>query len=274
MTTWRQRFERSAAVVLVVFGASLASSATSSANAQESVIVYAAASLTNAISEVLDLCAAANQPAVIKASFAASSDLAKQIEHGASAAVYLSASSDWMDYLDKRGLLARGSRHRLLSNTLVVIVPAASLLPETISPLEAFRTLPADSRVAMGDPDHVPAGIYAKAALEHIGAWEIVRKQAANTGDVRAALTLVETGAVPIGIVYATDALVSRKVRTVAVFPPESHPPIIYEAALIDGRNTPAVDRLYTCLRGTDAARIFERHGFLALGKSGHADPR
>ena len=156
-----------------------------------------------------------------------------------------------------------------------MIIAPASLPPlENLPPAEVVAALPADSRIAMGDPDHVPAGIYAKAALEHVDAWEGVRERVAGTATVRAALALVETGAVSLGIVYGTDALVSRKVRIVAVFPPESHPPIVYETALLRGQDTPAARRLYACMRGADAARILERHGFLPLGYAGHADAR
>jgi molybdate transport system substrate-binding protein len=249
-----------------------AASSASANNVRDTIVVYAAASLTNAVNDVLDLCAG-GEPGRIKASFASSSVLAKQIEHGAEAAVFLSANAAWMDYLDKRGLLAEGSRHRLMNNRLVVIAPKSS--PADDIPLrELFANLPADGRVAMGDPDHVPAGMYAKAALEHVGAWEIVRNRAARTANVRAALALVETGAAPLGIVYATDARVSRGVRTVAIFPPESHPPIVYEAALVQGHRTPAVDRLHACIRGASAATTFERHGFLILGTPRYADAR
>jgi molybdate transport system substrate-binding protein len=243
------------------------------AQANEGVLVYAAASMTNVVEEIVGLCGSVQQES-IKTSFAASSVLAKQIEHGASAAVFLSANSAWMDYLEDRNVLADDTRHRLAGNSLVIIAPASSPPLEKLPPAKVVAALPADSRIAMGDPDHVPAGSYAKAALEYIDAWESVRERVARTATVRAALALVETGAVSLGIVYKTDALVSRKVRTVAVFPPESHPPIVYETALIREQDTPAARRLYACFRGADAARILERHGFLPLGYHGYADAR
>jgi molybdate transport system substrate-binding protein len=227
--------------------------------------------MTNVVEEIVGLCGL-GQPETIKTSFAASSVLAKQIEHGASAAVFLSANSAWMDYLEDRDVLANDTRHRLAGNSLVIIAPASSPPPEDLPTAKVVATLPIDSRIAMGDPDHVPAGIYAKAALEHIDAWEGVRKRVAGTATVRAALALVETGAVSLGIVYGTDAMVSRKVRTVAVFPPESHPPIVYETALLREQDTPAARRLFACMRGADAALILERHGFLPLGYPGYAD--
>jgi molybdate transport system substrate-binding protein len=242
-----------------------------SAQADEPVLVYAAASMTNVVEEIVDFCGSGQQEA-IKTSFAASSVLAKQIEHRAAAAVFLSANSAWMDYLEQRDVLAIDSRHRFAGNSLVVITPASSQPLEKLSPAILVANLPADSRIAMGDPDHVPAGIYAKAALGHIDAWVGVRDRVAGTATVRAALALVETGAVPLGIVYGTDALVSRKVRIAAVFPPRSHPPIVYETALLREHDTPAVRQLYACIRGADAARILERHGFLPLGNTGYAD--
>lgn len=270
MTGCVHRRRRISAVLLIAL---LVACLSAPAQADEPILVYAAASMTNVVEEIVGLCGP-GQPETIKTSFAASSVLAKQIEHGASAAVFLSANSAWMDYLERLDVLASDTRHRLAGNSLVIIAPASSPPPENLLPAEVVAALPADSRIAMGDPDHVPAGIYAKAALEHFGVWEYVRKRAAGTATVRAALALVETGATPLGIVYATDALASRRVRVVAVFPPGSHPPIVYEAALLRERDIPAARRLYACMRGADAARILERHGFLPLGYAGYADAR
>ena len=239
--------------------------------AAESIIVYSAASLTNVVEETVDLCGL-EQTETIKTSFAASSILAKQIDHGAPASVYLSANSAWMDYLEERQLLTAGSRQRLMSNSLVMVAPLSSPLAENLTPVEVLAALPPDSHFAMGDPDHVPAGIYAKAALQYLNAWEDARGRAARTANVRAALALVETGAASVGIAYATDALASQKVRIVARFPSASHPPIVYETALIRGGDTTAAERLYSCLRGADAAQIFERHGFLSLENRDYAN--
>lgn len=241
--------------------------------ARAEIFVYAAASLTNVVSDVIDLCAL-KHPETVRVSFAASSVLAKQIDHGAPAALFISANTAWMDYLDQRDLLAAGSRRSVAGNSLVLIAPAVSSLAETLAPAAIPNHLPADGRVAMADPDHVPAGIYAKAALTHVGAWEAVQGRAARTANVRAALALVETGAAPLGIVYATDAVVGAKVRRVGVFPPGSHPPIVYEAALVRGRESPAARRLFACVLGADAAPVFERHGFLVSRSPDYADAR
>jgi molybdate transport system substrate-binding protein len=239
--------------------------------AHEPILVFAAASMTNVVDEFVDFCKR-GEPEPIRTSFAASSVLAKQIEHGAAATLFVSANTAWMDYLDQRALLAKDTRYHLAGNSLVMITPISSSLPENLAPDEVLATLSTDDRIAMGDPDHVPAGIYAKAALEYTGAWEEVRERAARTANVRAALALVETGATSLGIVYATDARASRKVRIVTVFAPESHPPIVYEAALLRDRDSPAARRLFACIRGAEAARILERRGFRPLGNSGYAD--
>lgn len=260
---------RLAAVVLVILGTGLPTHG----QAREDIFVYAAASLTNVLGDVLNVCTLEHSE-TIKVSFASSSVLAKQIGHGAPAAVFLSANTAWVDYLEKRDLLIPGSRHRVAGNRLIMIAPTASPVPDTLGPIGVLGRLPADGRLAMGDPDHVPAGLYAKAALQHMGAWESVRERAARTATVRAAVALVETEAAQLGIVYATDALVSRGVRTVAVFPPESHPPIVYEAALVRGHDGPAVNRLFACILGMGASRVFARHGFLVPGSPAHADAR
>lgn len=269
MTSARRASGRLVGILFAVLFAGLSSQG----HARAEVFVYAAASLTNAVSDVVDLCRL-EQPGPVRVSFAASSVLAKQIDHGAPAAIFLSANAAWMDYLEERDLLAHGNRHRVAGNSLVMIVPTSSPLADNLMPAEVLRKLPADGRVAMADPDHAPAGMYAKAALKQIGAWETVGKRAARTANVRAALALVETGAAPLGIVYATDALVSPRVRKTAVFPSGSHPAVVYEAALIRDRETPSASLLLECILGDEAARVFEGHGFLVSGNRGYADTR
>ena len=238
---------------------------------EEPLLVYAAASMTNVVDEIMDVCGQ-NESETTRTSFAASSVLAKQIDHGAPAALFVSANSAWMDYLERRGRIAEGTRHRIAGNTLAFVAPTSSPTPSHRAVADLIAALPADGRIAMGDPDHVPAGVYAKAALEHISAWEGISKRVARTANVRAALALVETGAVFLGIVYKTDALVSENVRMVAVFPRDSHPAISYEAALVRGRDTPAAHRLLTCVHGAETARVFERHGFLLSAVTENAD--
>lgn len=241
------------------------------APASHSVLVYAAASMTNAVEEIVDSCERGH-PKPIRMSFAASSVLAKQIDHGASAAVFLSANPAWMDYLERRDLLAAGSRQHFAGNALVIVAPASSPSPASGRLADVLAALPADARIAMGDPDHVPAGLYARAALESLGAWAAVRGRVARAANVRAALALVESGAAPLGIVYATDAEASRRVHIVAELPRESHPPIVYESAIIRGRDTPAVRRLFACMQEAETAAILARHGFRTRDGERHAD--
>ncbi len=264
MTEGRPRF---AAAVLTI----LAAAVPAPVQAGEAVLVYAAASVANVVEEIAVRCRGDGD--AVKTSFAASSVLAKQIDHGAPVAVFVSANIAWMDYLEQRDLLVENTRARLAGNGLVVVVPVSSPALEGASAADLLAARP-DGRVAMGDPDHVPAGVYAKDALEAVGAWADVRGRAARTANVRAALALVETGAVPFGIVYRTDAGISRRVRAAAAFPRGSHPPIVYETALVRGRDTPAARRFFACMRGAEAAAILDRHGFTLAEGDRLADGR
>lgn len=257
---------RSVVAALVVLAAVLPCGARG-----ETLLVYSAASLTNALTDAGEVCAG---PDTVKLSFASSSVLAKQIAHGAPAHIYLSANEQWMSYLASRDLLEPGTRRTFAGNRLVAIVPADSTLPATADLGAGLARLGAGDRIAMGDPDHVPAGIYARAALEHLGLWDEVRGRAARSATVRAALALVETGAAPLGIVYRTDAAVSRRVRVVEVLPADSHPPVVYEAAIVRGAATPAAVRLLDCLTGSKAFAAFQRYGFAPPPTALNADAR
>jgi molybdate transport system substrate-binding protein len=229
------------------------------ARAGESVLVFAAASTTDAVQAVLDAFRERHPDTAVRTSFAASSTLAKQIARGAPADVYLSANVDWMNYLAERGAIARDSRVDLLANRLVLIAPRGSDLPAAIERLpEALGARP----LAMGNPDHVPAGIYAKQALESLGLWAALKPRAAFGHDVRAALALVGRGEAAAGIVYATDARISDTVVRKATFPADSHAPIRYPLARAAGHDRPAVRRVTRFLRSAEAAAIFRDHGF------------
>jgi molybdate transport system substrate-binding protein len=229
--------------------------------AADEVTVFAAASLTNALAEVgktFEL----KEKHTVRFSFAASSTLAKQIENGAPAHLFLSADQDWMDYLGQRKLIADGSRIDLLGNRLVMIAPADSTLKVELKPGIDLAGLLAGGLLATGDPDHVPAGKYARQALEKLGAWKGTEGRIARADSVRAALALVERAECPLGIVYATDAAASTKVKVVGAFPADSYSPVVYPAAVVKGQDTPAARRLLEFLRGPDATSIFEKHGF------------
>jgi len=223
-------------------------------SAQEPLLVFAAASLKTALDEVNALSSAR-----VTASYAASSALARQIERGAPAQVFLSADLEWMDYLEKGNLLKSGSRRALLGNRLVWIVPAAS--PFTKDPMGALGRA---GRLALGDPLHVPAGKYAKAALESMGLWEQLNGRIAAAENVRAALALVARGEAPLGIVYETDALAEPKVRIAAKIEAGKHPPIIYPVALLRHAG-PAASAYLALLVSPRAQAVFRQHGFTPL---------
>jgi molybdate transport system substrate-binding protein len=235
------------------------------AAASDSVLVFAAASLKTALDEVAAAwTAATGRRATI--SYAGSNTLAKQIEAGAPAALFVSADLDWMDYLDGKGLIRPETRTNLLGNSLVLIAPKDEAQPVAIGPGLADRL--AGGRLAMADVDAVPAGRYGKAALEKLGAWAGVRDRVAQAESVRAALLLVSRGEAPLGIVYRTDAAADPNVALVATFPPDSHPPIVYPAALTTAANPDAVT-LLAFLRSGPARAAFEKQGFAVLSPPG-----
>jgi molybdate transport system substrate-binding protein len=229
--------------------------------AAEAVTVFAAASVTNALTE-LGQSFEQKENVRVLCSFASSSTLAKQIENGAPANVFISADLEWMDYLEKLKLIVPPSRLDLLANRLVLITPADSSM--SVTPKAGFdlAALLEGGLLAAGDPDHVPAGKYAKSALQKLGVWDSVSNKIARADSVRAALALVERGETPLGIVYATDAAISLKVRVAGIFPEDLHPPITYPAALIEGKATPAAMRFLDFLKNQDARAVFEKYGF------------
>ena len=250
------KFLRLAVAVATVFSIpSLAGAA------DRQITVFAAASLTNALQQI-DAAYTEKSGVPVKESFASSSTLARQIEAGAPAQVFISADTKWMDYLAQKGLVA--AQTPLLGNELALIAPADSpLRPHAIDPsFDWPRLLGRDGRLAVGDPDHVPAGIYAKEALQHLGAWKTLEPRLARADDVRGALAFVERGETPLGIVYVTDARVSAKVKIAGVFPGATHSPIVYPAAILKGAGSPSVESYYHFLQGAEARSVFMRYGF------------
>jgi molybdate transport system substrate-binding protein len=225
------------------------------------ITVFAAASTTNAITDIIALFTAENKGRVT-ASFASSSTLAKQVNQGAPADVYLSANPKWMGFLEKNHVIEPGTRFDLLGNRLVLIAPLDSNMGVTISPGFDLAGLLGQEKLAMGDPDHVPAGIYGKQALTALGVWEGVASKVARSKDVRAALMLVERGEAPLGIVYATDAAISKKVKVVALFPENTHPAITYPVALVAGKATPGARAFLEFLKTSASGAVFEKYGF------------
>lgn len=223
------------------------------------ITVFAAASMTNVLEELAAAYTKQTGTAVTL-SFGASSTLARQIEAGARVDAFVSADREWMDYLAERKLIEPSSRRDIAGNALVLIAPAdrAVIL---IAPGFALRAALGDGRLAVADPDIVPAGRYAKAALTQLGAWDSVADRLASADNVRAALAFVARGEAPLGIVYATDALIDKKVKVVGLFPASSHAPIAYPAAVPTG-GRPA-GAAFLAFLGTPAAEAaFARHGF------------
>ncbi len=228
----------------------------------ERVTVFAAASLAEAMAEIAAGFEAATGHAAV-VSLAGSSALARQIQRGAPADIFVSANPGWMDALEADGLLEPGSRVDLLSNRLVLVGHGREAPP--LDPEADLAARLGEGRLAMALVDAVPAGIYGKAALQHLGLWEDVAGRVAQADNVRAALALVATGAAPLGIVYATDAVAEDDVTVLATFPPESHPPILYPAADLATRDTAAEEAFLAYLRGAEARAAFERQGFRVL---------
>jgi molybdate transport system substrate-binding protein len=233
--------------------------------AQEKVTVYAAASLRNALEDV-DTAFTKTSGIKVTASYAASSALAKQIEQGAPADVFISADLKWMDYLDQHKLIRSDSRVNLLGNRLVLIAPKNSKLDHvTIAKDFDIAKLIGDGRIAVADVKAAPAGLYAQAALQSLGAWQAAEGKLAMAENVRAALAFVAREETPIGIVYETDAKVEPKVKIVGVFPDDSYPPVTYPVARITASTSPVVAGYLAFLRSSAAKAIFENYGFRFL---------
>jgi molybdate transport system substrate-binding protein len=231
------------------------------AAADEGPTVFAAASLKNALDAVAsDWQEKSGEKPVI--SYAATSALAKQIEQGAEADMFISADQAWMDYLAERNLIEPGSRFDLLSNQLVLVAPRGSALTATIGPGFPLSNLLGDGRLAIAGADAVPAGKYGKAALESLGVWGEVKDKLAQAENVRAALRLVSRGEAPLGIVYASDAKADPNVRVLGSFPENSHPPIVYPAAKLKAATSSSTGAFLAYLRGPEATYGFETHGF------------
>lgn len=234
------------------------------AAAQKTITIFAAASLKNALDEAIALYQKAHQGLDAKTSYAASLTLAKQIEAGAPADIFVSADTASMDYLAEKSLLKPDTRTDLLGNTLVVVAPASSPLKSLDFTKPAFTAALGSGRIATGDPASVPVGKYAKAAFEKLDLWSLVESHFAFTDNVRSALVFVAREEAPLGVVYATDAKSEPKVKIVATFAENTHPKIVYPIALTRGAGEEAASIL-KFLKGREAKAVFERNGFAVL---------
>lgn len=228
--------------------------------AQRPVTVFAAASLTNALNDV-GAAWKAKTGKKVRFSFAASSAIARQIEQGAPADLFVSADEDWMNYVANKNLILSQSRTNLLTNKLALIAPADSRTTLKVGKNFGLATALGSGRLSMAGPD-VPAGKYGQAALTSLGVWKSVEGKTVRGENVRAALQFVARGEAPFGIVYDTDAKVEPKVKIVGLFPAGSHPAIIYPAALIAGPSNPDAAAFLYFLRGPEAAAVFAKYGF------------
>lgn len=250
-----------------LFAVTATSLLATAAHAEEPVTVFAAASLKESAEQAAAAWKAAGGGEVTF-SFAGSSALAKQIEEGAPADIFISADLKWMEHLDKAGRVKGDSRVNLLGNRIVLVAPKDSAVTATIAQDFPLSDLLGDERLAMANVDAVPAGTYGKAALQNLNVWDSVQDKVAQAENVRAALLLVSRGEAPLGIVYETDAKVDPGVKIIDRFPEASHPAIIYPVALTtDGKNPRAAEFL-AYLQGADAHAIFTAAGFTVLAKT------
>lgn len=231
------------------------------ATARDRLLVFAAASLQDAMNAIADDYGHAGRARPVL-SFAASSALARQIVHGAPAGVFISADEDWMDYLEARGKIDASSRRVLLGNRLVLVTPARDARKVGISRDFDILAFLGGRRLVMGEPASVPVGRYGRAALQHFGLWDAVERRVVRADNARSALAFVARGEVAAAIVYASDALAEDAVAIAAEFPGTSHPPIRYPAALVRGAGEDA--RAFLAHLSSDAARRrFEQFGFV-----------
>lgn len=230
------------------------------ASQPHSVTVFAAASLTDVLQELGNQYTRESGIPIVF-SFAATSILARQIENGARAEVFFSADQEWMDYLDQRRLIDPKSRHNLLGNRLALVAGADSAIQLQIAPHFPLLAALHGERLAVADPDAVPAGRYARSALVSLGVWNDLADRLVRAENVRGALLFVARGEVPLGIVYETDALIDHKVRIVGLFPEDSHLPITYPLALT-GTAGEQARGFFEFLDGAAAAAAFKKYGF------------
>jgi len=232
----------------------------------DDVLVFAAASLRDALDDTIAAYEKGGGGA-IKVSYAASSALAKQIESGAPADIFISADLDWMNDVQKHDAIKPETRANFFGNVLVLVEPADSTKTVEIKPGFPLASMLGDGRLAMADPDAVPAGKYGKAALQKLGVWGAIEPKLARAEDVRAALLFVSRKEAPFGIVYQTDAAADKGVKVAGVFPPDTYPPIIYPAALTASSKNPEAAKFLAYLHSDAAKPFFEKQGFSVLSK-------
>ena len=234
---------------------------TPSSSAQD-ILVFAAASSAGALDKVIK--EDPNTTYTVKVSYASSGALARQIENGAPASLFISANKLWNKYLAQKNLISKEGSVNLLYNRLVLAAPITSKLDITITKSVDLLSELGDGLLAIGDPSHVPAGIYAKIALKNLGVWKLLASRTARTADARNTLALIERAAVPAGIIYKSDLIASSRARIVDTFPENVHNPIVYPLSIIKEFDTAEARRLFEFLKSNRAMAIFRKHGFTA----------
>ena len=259
-----RRIQRLAACAMIVAACAPASAMAAAAPPT----IFAAASLEPALDQMAhDGALGSPTPRLV---YAASSALARQIENGAPADIFISADERWMDDAARHGAIVPSTRNDLLGNALVLIAPVGShatvdLARGTRALLDALGR---DGRLAIALPDSVPAGIYARQSLLHLGMWSALEPRMAMSRDVRAALNLVVLRQCPLGIVYRSDAVSEPRVKVLATFPDASHKPIVYPAAIVEGHDNATARALLAALKSKRAGNVFQHWGFTALPKA------
>ncbi|MCS0504374.1 molybdate ABC transporter substrate-binding protein [Ancylobacter mangrovi] len=258
----RRSFLRAAAT-LALASALLAPLALREARADETPIVFAASSLTNAFQDI-GKAYTAKTGKKVTFSFAGSSALAKQLQSGAPASIFASADTKWMDFTEEKGLTLKDTRVTPIGNSLVLIMPAGTAKPVTLDKSFDWKAfLGADGKLVTGLTDSVPVGIYAKTALTSLGQWDTVKSHVVGAENVRAALALVERGEATAGVVYSTDAAITKDVKVVGTFPADSHPAIEYPFEIVKGQDTPAAKGFFDFLVSPEAKEIYAKYGFV-----------
>ena len=250
------------AIKILLAGLFLALGGAAHADSPREVTVYGAASLTNALQDIGN---SFRGGAKVKFSFAASSLLARQIEAGAEADLFFSADTDWMNYLAERNLIQTATRKDILGNRLALIAPSDSTVVLEIKPNFPLLQALGDGRLAVADPDSVPAGKYARQALTSLGVWGSVAERLVRAENVRVALTYVARGEAPLGIVYETDGRAEPKVKIIGTFPANSHLPIVYPVALTAHGTSAEAKAFLAYVEGPRAAEMFRKYGFIVL---------
>jgi len=257
-------------ILLGILLAGLASIAPPAVAQSNDLLVFAAASLKNALDDATAQWTR-DTGKKVTISYGASSALAKQIESGAPAQMFISADLDWMNYLSDKKLIKPETRTNLLGNHIVLVAPKVSTVSLSIAPGFPLAQALAGGKLSMANTDAVPAGKYGKAALEKLGVWPSVENNVVQAMDVRAALQFVARKEAPLGIVYQTDATAEPSVKIVATFPDDTHPPIVYPIALTSTATNPDADAFLSYLRSVAARPAFEKQGFSVLGTGGQS---